>query len=201
MRPHDSVVRRHCLHPWRFGLLPQRFVRCPRSIRPALVLGLFHQIGFHRLDADHCRIDSGDAAQDPLVGQVILVDPKTRETGVPVKDRQPVIVRFLADELEQFFRLFVGDHEQTAVLDHPLVDRPHAVPTPGFDALAHRIVEHDGDVGVVDLELGAAFRFQLLLLEIGGNKSEILAGNPVSLRRVAVTTVGEWPSGPSGWRS
>ena len=41
MRPHDSVVRRDRLHPWRFGLLPQRFVRCPRRIRPALVLGLF----------------------------------------------------------------------------------------------------------------------------------------------------------------
>src|SRR5262249_50807003 len=83
MRPHDSVVGLDCLHRWRFGLLSQRFVGCPRRIRPALVFGLFQQISFHRLDPDHCRIDGGNSAQDPLVGQVILVDPKTRKTGVP----------------------------------------------------------------------------------------------------------------------
>src|SRR5688572_17746879 len=89
--------------------------------------------------------------------------------------------------------LFLGNHEEAAVLDHPLIDRPHAVPTPGLDALAHRVVEDDGDVRLIYLELGAAFRFQFLLGEIRRNKSEVFARDTVSLRRVAVAAVRKCP--------
>src|SRR5918995_3937710 len=65
------------------------------------------------------------------------------------------------------------------------------MPTPRLDPFAHRVVQNDRDVGLVDLELSAALRLQFLLGEIRRNEGEILARNPVSLRRIAVTTVGK----------
>src|SRR6266511_345139 len=81
--------------------------------------------------------------------------------------------------------------QQAAVLHDSFIDGTNPVPSPGLDAFAHRVVQDDRDVGLVDLELGAALRFQFLLGEIRGNKSEILAGDAVSFRRIAVPPVGK----------
>ena len=40
------------------------------------------------------------------------------------------------------------------------------MPAPGLDAFDHRVVENDGDVALIDVELGAAFRLEFLFREI-----------------------------------
>ena len=77
----------------------QRFVRRARSLGAVFLLGFVQQISFNRLNADERRIDSRDAAQDPLVRHVIFIDPKPGQAGVSVQDRYAVVVRLLADEL------------------------------------------------------------------------------------------------------
>src|SRR6266540_3086049 len=81
--------------------------------------------------------------------------------------------------------------QQAAVLHDSFIDGTNPVPSPGLDAFAHRVVQDDRDVGLVDLELGAALRFQFLLGEIRGNEGKILARDAVSFRRIAVPPVGK----------
>src|SRR5262249_12627027 len=51
--PYDSVVRRDHLHPWRFGLLPERLVGRTRRLRTMFLFGLFQKVGLYGFDADH----------------------------------------------------------------------------------------------------------------------------------------------------
>ena len=37
------------------------------------------------------------------------------------------------------------------------------MPAPGLDAFDHGVVEHNRDVALIDIQLGAAFRLEFLL--------------------------------------
>src|SRR5262245_7141417 len=72
-----------------------------------------------------------------------------------------------------------------------LVDRLEPVPGPGFDALAERVVDTDGDLEL----LGLVASHVLLELLLGvRHDREILGRNAVSLRAVAVAPEGDAPA-------
>ena len=81
-----------------------------------------------------------------------------------------------------------GDQENATLADL-FIDRPDAMPTPWLDALAHGVVENDGNVALVDVEFRATLGFQFFLGKVVGHECEILARNAVALRSIAVTPV------------
>ena len=87
--------------------------------------------------------------------------------------------------------LAAGDHEQAALVGDLLVDRPDAMPPPGLDAPRHRVIDHQRDVDVIDVQLGSALGLELFLGQIGRDEREVLARDPVALRGVAVAAVRE----------
>src|SRR5262249_39098192 len=74
------------------------------------------------------------------------------------------------------------------------IDWTHAVPAPWFDALDHRVVEDNGDVTLINIQLGAALRFEFLFRKIMGNEGEVFAWDAIPLGRIAVTAVRETDS-------
>src|SRR5579875_56275 len=186
VRPADPLARRH--GPL---LAAHLVIRRPRRLHTALVVGLIAQIPLDRLDADQRGVDRRQRAEHPLAREVVLVHPQAGEAGVATQDRQVPGERLALDPLEQLLGLAPRDDQHGAALDELLVDRADAVPGPRLDPLDHRVVEHDGDVRLVDVQLGAALRLQLLLVEVGGDEREVLTGDAVALGGVAVATVGE----------
>ena len=90
-------------------------------------------------------------------------------------------------------------HQERSTFLNLFVDWTKSVPTPWFDAFGHRVIENDGYVGQIDIQLGAAFRLQLLFGQIVGNEREILARDTIALRRIAITPIREAdPSHPAG---
>src|SRR5947209_2084639 len=65
------------------------------------------------------------------------------------------------------------------------------MPAPGLDAFDHGVVEHNRDVALIDIQLGAAFRLEFLLGEIVRDERKVLAWNAIALGRIAVTPVGK----------
>src|SRR5215470_12847300 len=100
-------------------------------------------------------------------------------------------MRLLTDKLQEFVVALFREYQQAAVLHHSFVNGANAMPAPRLNTLAHGIVEDDGNICLVDFKFGAAFRFELLLGQIGGYEGEIFARNAVSLRSIAVTAVGK----------
>src|SRR5581483_9044520 len=155
------------------------------------IAGLLRQVGLDRLDADHLGIDGGHRAEHALARQVVLIHPQAGQAGVAGEDRQLPVEGLALDPLEQVVRRAPRDDELAGPFDDRVVDRPHAVVGPGLDALAHRVVEHDRDVRLVQIELRAALGLELFLAQVGRDEGEVLAGDAVALGRVAVAPVGE----------
>src|SRR5215510_6758412 len=100
------------------------------------------------------------------MSEIIPENPKSPEAEIPVVSGELPAIRLLCDELEKLVMALFGNDEQCSARLDFLVDRPHTMPAPGLDAFDHRVVENDGDVALIDVELGAAFGLEFLLGEI-----------------------------------
>ena len=122
--------------------------------------------------------------------EIVLVDPQAGETGLALDDAEPPVIRLFRNEAQQVRMIALRHHDHRAALDHLLVDRAHAVPTPRLDAFTHRVIEHHRDIRLVNVQLRARFRFEFFLGQIVSDERKILARNPVPLRRVAISPIG-----------
>ena len=114
------------------------------------------------------------------MGEIIFVDPQPREAGIALDDAEAPLERLCPDEAQQIRMIAFGNHDQRAALDELFVDGANAVPTPGLHPFAHRIIQHDRDIGRIDVQFRARFGFQFFFLEIVGDKRKVLARNPVA---------------------
>src|SRR5262249_40555502 len=79
------------------------------------------------------------------------------------------------------------------------IDRAYAMPAPWLDAFDHCVVEDDRDVALIDIQLGAALRFEFLFRQIMGDEGEVFARDAIPFGRIAVTPVRETDSShPAG---
>ena len=88
----------------------------------------------------------------------------------------------------QLLRLFQRGDDQRAARLEQLVDRLQPVPGPGLHALEERVVDHDADVDFLGLVLGLPFLQGDL---VAGDNGEVLGGDAVALRAVAVPAEGD----------
>ena len=100
------------------------------------------------------------------MSEIIPEHPKTSKAEIPVIGGEFPAIGLLCDELQKLVMALFGNDEQRPARLHFFVDRAHAMPAPGLNAFDHRVVENDGDVALIDVELGAAFRLEFLLREI-----------------------------------
>src|SRR5713101_7946506 len=144
-----------------------------------------------RVERQEGRGDLGEGAQDPDLGVVLFVHPEPGERGLGAEERQLVGRVLLMDVLQQAVEALDRRHQQRAVRHREPVDRLQPVPRPRLDAFRERVVHGDRDVDV----LGLVARHVLLELFLGvGDDREVLRGDAVSLRTVAVPAERDAPS-------
>src|SRR5262249_35791998 len=137
------------------------------------------------------RINAGDGTKRFFMGEVIPENPKPRETEIARVGGKVPAVRFSGNELQQLVVALFGNDQQRSAGLYFFIDWTHTVPAPWFDAFDHRVVKNDGDVALIDVELGAALRFELLFRKIMRNEGEVFAWDAIPLGRIAVTPVGK----------
>src|SRR5882724_6906555 len=145
----------------------------------------------HPVERQERRGDLGEGAQDPDLGVILFVDPEPGERGLGAEERQLVGRVLFMDVLQQAVEALERRHQQRTVRHGEPVDRLQPVPRPRLDAFRERVVDGDRDVDV----LGLVARHVLLELFLGvGDDREVLRGNAVSLRAVAVPAERDAPS-------
>ena len=119
---------------------------------------------------------------------VVPVDPHPGEAGGTLDDGEIERRALAVDVADQAVRRAGRGDQQRAARLEQLVDRLQAVPRPGLEPFAQRVVGHDGDVVVV----GLVPRQVLLHFFFGiGNDGELLGRNAIAFRRVTVAPEGD----------
>src|SRR5712664_3477021 len=144
-----------------------------------------------RVEGQEGRRDLREGAQDPDLGVVLFVDPEPGERRLGPEERQLVRRVLLVDVFQQAVEALERRHQERTVRHREAVDRLQPVPRPRLDAFRQRVVHGDRDVDV----LGVVARHVLLELFLGvGDDREVLRGDAVSLRTVAVPAERDAPS-------
>src|SRR5262249_31225733 len=146
-----------------------------------------------RIEGKEARLDLGQRPQDARLRVVLLVHPEPGEGSFGGDESQVVGSVLLVDVFEEMLGRLQRGHEQRAVGNSQPVDGLKPVPRPGLHALGERVVDADGGVDLVGL---VARHVLLELLDGVCHDREVLGGDAVALRAVAVATEGDAP--PAG---
>ena len=135
--------------------------------------------------AEQLRAHVAQGTQDPHVGVVVLVHPEAGEANGAFYDGQAEWGILLVHVPDQVVGVLPGSDDQGPVGLRQLVDGLQAVPCPGLDALAHGVIDVDGDVDLRWLVPGKGL-FQFF--RVVRNDGELFRRDAVALGRVSVAT-------------
>src|SRR5262249_55185861 len=121
---------------------------------------------------------------------VLLVNPEPGERRFRADERQRVRGLLLVDVAKDSLDRLNRRHEQAAAGNEQSGERLESIPRPGLDALGQRVVDSVGYVHVLGRVPRSVRREVSLRMREGG---EVLGGDAVALRTVAVAAEGDSP--------